>query len=175
MEKGYIQVYTGPGKGKTTAALGQALRAVGHDMEVCIVYFYKMPEKWDYKGFSLLENLGVEIHGFAKKHPDFFESIGGGKARKETLRGLEMIEKIFDEKSFDMIILDEVIIAVRDGYIEEKELLGLLDKKPEETELVLTGRGATESLKQRADLVSDIRETKHHFNKGVERRKGIEY
>lgn len=175
MENGLIQVYTGPGKGKTTAAIGQAIRAIGHGLEVCVIYFYKMPSRWGYEELRVLEDLGVEIHGFAKKHPHFFKEIGKEKMREESLKGLKHVEEIFDEETLDIIILDEIIIGIRDGFLREKELLEVLEKKPEGTELILTGRGASESLIEKADLVSKVENVKHHFDEGVECRPGIEF
>lgn len=174
MKKGLIQIYTGPGKGKTTAAIGQAIRAVGHDMKVGVVYFYKLPSKWGYEELSVLKDLGVEIYGFAKKHPHM-EDVSIEEMREETLKGLKHVEKIFEEKSYDMLVLDEIIIGVRDGFLKEKELLDLLEKKPEGTEIILTGRGATEALIEKADLVSRVEKVKHYFDKGVKSRPGIEF
>ncbi len=175
MDKGLIQVYTGPGKGKTTAAIGQAIRAIGHGMNVEIVYFYKMPSEWGYEELDILEDLNVEIHGFAKKHPHFYENSKAGEMRKKTLEGVKYVKKIFDEKNPDMLILDEILIGIRDGFLNEKELIDLLEKKPEGIELILTGRGATENIIEKADLVSKVKKIKHYSDEGVPSRPGIEF
>lgn len=175
MERGFIQIYTGSGKGKTTAAIGQAIRAVGHDMKVGFIYFYKLPKERGYNELSILEGLGVEIHGFAKKHPQFFKNVGKKEIREKSLKGLKHVEKLFEEKTLDMIILDEIIIGIRDGFLNERELLDLLDKKPKGSELILTGRGATKNIIERADLVSKIEKVKHYFDRGVKPRPGIEF
>lgn len=175
MERGFIQIYTGEGKGKTTAAVGLAVRAIGRDLKVGFIYFHKAPEKWGYGELKILEEIGVKVHGFAEKHPHFFEDAEEEEIREETLRGVEFVEGIFKEKSVDLLILDEIIISVRDDFLKEEELLELLDKKPEEMELVLTGRGASDALIERADLVSRIENVKHYFDEGMEGRPGIEF
>ncbi|MEW6162223.1 MAG: cob(I)yrinic acid a,c-diamide adenosyltransferase [Nitrospirota bacterium] len=173
--KGFIQIYTGNGKGKTTAAVGLAVRARGHDLKVCYVYFHKDPEKWEYGEHRVLEKIGVDIFGFAKKHPHFHKEIDPADIRKECLEGIEFIKKIYQEKKYNILILDEIIISLRDGFLKEEDVLGILDSKPEDLELILTGRGASEKIIEKADLVSEIKKIKHPFDKGVRRRKGIEY
>ena len=175
MRKGLIQVYTGNGKGKTTAALGLALRAVGHNLKVCYIYFHKDPEKWEYGEHDALQKLGVDIFGFAKKHPHFFKKINPNEIRKECIEGLEFIKKIYQEDKYGILILDEIIIALRDGFLKEEEVLETLDSKPAHLELILTGRGATQRMIKKADLVSEIKKVKHPYDIGVRRRKGIEY
>lgn len=173
--KGFIQIYTGDGKGKTTAAVGLAVRARWHDLKVCYVYFHKDPEKWEYGEHRVLEKLGVDVFGFAKKHPYFHKGIDPADIRKECLEGMEFIKRIYQEKKYDILILDEIIISLRDGFLKEEEVLGILDSKPEDLELILTGRGAPEKIIKRADLVSEIKNIKHPFDKGIKGREGIEY
>jgi len=178
MRKGLIQIYTGPGKGKTTAAVGLAVRAIGHDFNVCWIYFHKEPSKWGYNELKVLDKLGVKIFGFAEKHPHFYKDVTSEELREECLKGVAFVENIFKEDKYDLIVLDEIIISVRDGFLKEEELIDLLDKKPEKTELVLTGRGSSDmmdSLIQKADLVSKIESIKHYYDSGVESRAGIEY
>ena len=173
--KGLIQVYTGTGKGKSTAAIGQAVRAAGHGFKVGFISFFKDPEAFGYGEYKSLEKLGVKTFLFAKKHPHFYKELNPDDVRQECLRGLEFIKELFQDPSWDMLVLDEVNIAVRDGFLKEEEVLALLEAKPEKLELVLTGRGATEKITQKADLVSEVREVKHPYAKGVKSRKGIEY
>ncbi|NWF51759.1 MAG: cob(I)yrinic acid a,c-diamide adenosyltransferase [Nitrospirae bacterium] len=173
--KGLIQVYTGDGKGKTTAAIGLIVRAIGHNLKVCYIYFHKDPEKWEYGEHRVLEKLGVDIFGFAKKHPHFYKEIDPVDIRKECLKGIEFIKRIYQEKRYDILILDEINISLRDGFLKEEEVLGILDSRPEDLELILTGRGAPEKIIKRADLVSEIKNIKHPFDKGIKRREGIEY
>ena len=97
--KGLIQVYTGNGKGKTTAAVGLACRAASHGLKVCYIYFHKYPRRWEYGELKLLEKLNVVIYGFAKKHPHFYKNLPVERIRKECLSGIKFIEKIFQEKN----------------------------------------------------------------------------
>lgn len=173
--KGLIQVYTGDGKGKTTASIGLAVRAKGQGLKVCFIYFHKEPRRWRYGEYNILKKLGIDIFGFAKKHPHFYKNIKNEDVRKECLKGLRFIKKIYQEKKYDLLILDEVLISLRDGYIKEEEILEILDSKPENLELVLTGRYITKEIIRKADYVSEIKKIKHPFDKGIEGRKGIEY
>jgi len=173
--KGLIHVYTGKGKGKTTAAIGLACRGRGHGFRVCYICFHKEPKKWGYGEHRILKKLGVGVKGFAKRHPHFFKDISAQEVRKECLKGLEFIKKIFQENKYDILILDEILISLRDGFLKEEEVLDILNSKPKNLELVLTGRGATEKIIGKADLVSEIKKIKHPYDRGIQRRKGIEY
>ena len=173
--KGLIQVYTGDGKGKTTVAVGLACRARGHNLEVCYIYFHKEPDKFGYGELKSLEKLGVEIFGFAKKHPHFYKNLDQNEIRRDCLKGLEFIRKIYKQKKYAILILDEIIISLRDGFLKEDEILALLNSKPENLELILTGRGATEKIIEKADYISEIKKIKHPYDLGIQRRKGIEY
>jgi len=174
-EKGIIQVYTGAGKGKSTAAIGQAARAAGHGLKVSLVSFFKDPEAFGYGEYKSLEKLGIKTFPFAKKHPHFYKELNPDDVCRECSRGLEFIKNLFQDPSWDMLVLDEINIAVRDGFLKEEEVLSLLETKPEKLELVLTGRGATEKIIEKADLVSEVREVKHPYSQGIKSRKGIEY
>jgi cob(I)alamin adenosyltransferase len=145
MEKGLIEVYTGDGKGKTTAVIGLACRATGHNLKVCYIYFHKNPEKWGYGEFKILEKIGVDIFGFAKEHPHF-DKVEKEKLREECLKGIEFIKKIYKEKKYDVIICDEILISLRDGFLNEEEIIKIMEEKPENIELVLTGRYITEKI-----------------------------
>jgi len=174
-QKGLIQVYTGDGKGKTTAAIGQAVRAAGHGFKVGLVSFFKEPEAFGYGEHKSLGKLGIKTFLFAKKHPYFYKGLNPDDVRQECSRGLEFIKELFQDPSWDMLILDEINIAVRDGFLKEEEVLSLLEAKPENLELVLTGRGVTEKIVEKADLVSEVKEVKHPYSHGIESREGVEY
>jgi cob(I)alamin adenosyltransferase len=174
-KKGLIQVYTGPGKGKSTAAIGQAVRAAGHGLKVGLVTFFKDPEAFGYGEYKSLEKLGIKSFLFAKKHPHFYKDLNPDDVCQECSRGLEFIRELFRDPSWDMLVLDEINIAVRDGFLQEEEVLSLLEAKPEKLELVLTGRGITEKIIEKADLVSEVKEVKHPYSQGIESREGIEY
>lgn len=172
---GLIQVYTGNGKGKTTAALGLACRARGHDLKVCYTYFHKQPGNLNYGEFKSLEKLGVNVFGFAKKHPHFHKKVDPAGIRKECLKGIKFIKKVLQKNKYDVLILDEILISLRDGFLKTDEIMPILMEKPANLELVLTGRGAPQKLIKLADLVSRIQKIKHPYDRGVKRREGIEY
>jgi len=170
--KGYIQVYTGNGKGKTTAAFGLALRAVGAGKKVFIAQFVKGKE---YAESEALTNTYPEVivkqYGrgcFIVKQPEE-EDV------KAARRGLLEAERIITEGKYDMIVLDEATIAIYYKLFSTDELINLLKKKKEETEIIITGRYAPRELIDLADLVTEMKEVKHYFEKGVNARKGIEY
>jgi len=174
-KKGLIQVYTGPGKGKTTAAIGQAVRAAGHGFKIGLVSFFKDPEAFGYGENRSLEKLGIKTFLFAKKHPHFYKEVDSDDVCQECSRGLEFIKELYQDSSWDMLVLDEINIAVRDGFLKEEEVLALLETKPEKLELILTGRGVTAKTIEKADLVSEVKEVKHPFSRGITSREGIEY
>ena len=114
----------------------------------------------------LAPNLSTTIQGMTR--------FGLRGPPKKCLKAIESVKKIF-QKNYDMVILDEILIALRDGFLKEEEILQLLEKKPESLEIILTGRGATKKIIERADLVTEMKEIKHPFHRGVKERKGIEY
>jgi cob(I)alamin adenosyltransferase len=173
-KKGLIQVYTGDGKGKTTASIGQAIRAKGHNFKVCFVYFFKNFKDFRYGEIEVLKELGIETVNFIPHHPHFYKHITVERMREDCLKSLESIEEIFN-KGYDLVILDEILIALQDGFLKEKEVLDLLERKPESLELILTGRGATRKIIKKADLVTEMKKIKHPFNQGMKQREGIEY
>jgi len=175
MKRGLVQIYTGAGKGKSTAAIGQAVRAAGHGLKVGLVTFFKDPEAFGYGEYKSLEKLGIKTFLFAKKHPHFYKELNTDDVCQECSRGLEFIKELFRDSSWDMLVLDEINIAVRDGFLQEGEVLSLLETKPEKLELVLTGRGITDKIIEKADLVSEVKEVKHPYRQGIKGRKGVEY
>ena len=168
--KGLVQVYTGDGKGKTTAALGQALRAAGQGMKVIIIQFLKgerggehlFAEK--YGAFEIRQFSQGNI--FAKKDEQL---------REEALAALKFAEETIKGGKYDMVVLDEVFIAHWRGFISPQQILDLIRDKPRHVELVLTGRKAPQEVIKEADLVSEVLMIKHPFNEGVKQRRGIEY
>jgi len=173
--KGLIQVYTGEGKGKTTVAVGLACRARGHNLRVCYICFHKDPEKWEQGEHKTLEKVGVDVFKFAKNHPRFHKGVTDEEVRQGCLEGIEFIQKVYKQNKYDVLILDEINISLKEGFLKEKELLKILDSKPKEVELILTGRGATKAVMEKADLVSEIKKIKHHFDSGMCAKKGVEY
>ena len=165
-----IQVYTGNGKGKTTAALGLAIRAAGSGLQVYIGQFVKGKNYGELKALKKIKNIRVEQFGrgcFLKERPAREDIELAGK-------GFEKIKKIISEGKYNVVILDEINIALKLGLIKLRGLLSLIKKTPKKIELVLTGRYAHPKITEVADLVSEIKEIKHYFQKGVQARKGIE-
>ena len=171
MRRGYVQVYTGQGKGKTTASLGLALRAAGAGLRVLICQFMK---KGEYSELRALRRLGdlvsVRQYGrgrFVGETPDQADIAAAE-------RGLAEACGMIRSGSYDVVILDEVNVAVHCGLVSPEDLLGLIREKPKAVELVLTGRNAHERVMAEADLVTEMREVKHYFRRGVRARRGIE-
>ncbi|MFB0566019.1 MAG: cob(I)yrinic acid a,c-diamide adenosyltransferase [Candidatus Aminicenantaceae bacterium] len=171
--KGYIHIYTGKGKGKTTAALGLALRAAGHGQKIYIGQFLKGQKYGELESVKKLFPL-ITIEQFGRtgfihvtKDPDE-EDI------KRAKRGLKKCLNAMLSNKFRIIILDEINVTVYFNLLSESEVLNFLDQKPEEVELVLTGRYAPASFLKRADLVTEMKEKKHYYHKGVKARIGIE-
>lgn len=173
--KGLIQIYTGDGKGKTTAAVGLAVRTVGHGFKVCYIYFHKDPYKWGYSEHAILKKIGVDVFGFAGKHPFCDKKASFTEIRQGCLRGMDFIKNLYLQNKYKLLILDEINISLRDGFLKMEEVVPLLMEKPEQLEIILTGRGAPFELIELADLVSNIQKIRHPYDKGVKRRKGIEY
>ncbi|MCG8531006.1 MAG: cob(I)yrinic acid a,c-diamide adenosyltransferase [Desulfovibrionales bacterium] len=168
--KGYVQVYTGNGKGKTTASLGLALRAAGAGFNVFIVQFMKQGNYSEIKALSKFDNITVEQYGAGK----FVKGQPSEDEKAAARKGYERLCQLIKENSHDLIIAEESNVAVLCGLISESEQLALIDLKPENMELVFTGRGASEALKDRADLVTEMKEIKHYYQQGVSARVGIE-
>jgi cob(I)alamin adenosyltransferase len=169
MEKGYVQVYTGNGKGKTTAAIGLSTRAVGAGLKVFFIQFLKGQYTSEMKSF---EKLGIEFYQGGK--PEFII----GKPQKEDIEAAERTLELAREKAtsgkYDIVVLDEVNVAIYMGLVKEEDVLELMKTKSPTTELVLTGRYASERIMKNADLVTEMKEIKHYFNAGVKERAGIE-
>jgi len=172
MKKGLIQVYTGDGKGKTTAALGLALRATGHGMKVLMIQFMKArSDVGEVKAAQELPHFTILPMGrgtFVSKDNPHPEDI------RVAREGFLVAQKAIQNKEYDVVILDEINVAVDYGLISFPDLLQLLNSKPEEVEIVLTGRNARPELLERADLVTEMVKRKHYFDQGVPARKGME-
>ena len=170
-KEGYVHIYTGDGKGKTTAAIGLALRAVGAGMKVFIAQFLKGKGSSEFKALS---RLGDSIT---------FAQYGSGCLIKEkpseqdkalARKGIEEARKAMTSGNYDLIILDEAVITNFFNILSVDDLLDLIQQKPEPVELIITGRKADPRLIEAADLVTEMKEIKHYYTKGVAARKGIE-
>lgn len=175
MKQGLIQIYTGDGKGKTTAAAGLALRCRGHNLKVGYVFFFKDPKRFGYAELGLLKKVGVDVFGFSRKHPHFYKSLDPNSVRRECLKGISFVKKAYADEKYDVLILDEILVCLRDGFLKEKEILEIMKLKPRGMELIMTGRGATGRVIKEADLVSIVTKKKHYFDVGVKKRRGIEF
>ncbi len=171
-DKGLVMVYTGDGKGKTTAAVGQALRALGHGFRVYMIHFMKGRDYGEFLASEKLPHLTVDRAGrdtfVNRSNPD---PLDIELAREGFARAVRAVKS----GEYDLVVLDEINVAVDYGLIPEAELFTLLGEKPTGVDLILTGRGASPELIKRADMVSEVLMIKHHYNNGVEGRKGIEY
>jgi len=168
---GLVQIYTGKGKGKTTASLGLAMRAAGHNFKVAIIHFMKI---WDYGEVKSLQKLGIDLFRYGTTElidPNNPSTIDYDEANKALRKAEELLEK----SDYDILILDEINVAIDFKLIPLKKVVDLLNKKPDSLELVLTGRNCPQELIERADLVSCIDEIKHPYKSGLEARKGIEF
>jgi len=173
LETGLIQVYTGNGKGKTSAAFGLALRAVGRGLNVYIIQFIK--GGFDYGELYIVDklpNLTLKAFGrgrFITEKPPKKEDINLAE------EALALAEEVIGNGEYDIVILDEINVALNLRLISLEKILELINNKPEHVELVLTGRYAPPEIIETADLVTEMREVKHPFSKGYQARKGIEY
>lgn len=171
--RGYVQVYTGNGKGKTTAAIGLAVRALGAGMRVYFAQFIKGAR---YSEIEFLEKI-APTYGIVCKQFGlgcFIMREPEEKDRAAARKGIEEIRRAMLSKEYQLIVADEANVAVSIGLLETGDLIGLADDKPDSVELVFTGRGAPDELVERADLVTEMREIKHYYRKGVLARRGIE-
>ena len=169
--KGYVQVYTGDGKGKTTAALGLALRAVGAGLKVYIAQFVKGME---YSELKALKNLSDSIVLRQYGRDCFIRRAPVEEDRRLAREGLKDVWDVMCSGQYNVIILDEANIATHFNLFSVDDLLDLIHGKPEDVELVITGRKADPRVIAEADLVTEMKEIKHYYQKGVKAREGIE-
>lgn len=169
--KGYVQVYTGDGKGKTTAAIGLAVRAVGAGLKVFIGQFVK---GMHYSELNALKRFYPDVVIKQYGRGCFIEKKPVDEDFSAARKGFEELEEIIKSGRFDVVILDEANIAMHFGLIPAADFARLIDQRPEEVELVFTGRRAPREILERADLISEIKEVRHYYQKGVEAREGIE-
>lgn len=169
--KGYVQIYTGDGKGKTTAALGLVVRAVGAGKKVFIGQFLKSGK---YSEMNFLKKFKNQI---TIEHYGLGHFVHGSPTEQDVHAGMEGYKKvtnIIEKGEHDLVILDEGNVAVKYNIFSEKDLLDLIGRKPDHVELIVTGRGATPAIMEKADLVIKMEAVKHYFEKGVKARVGIE-
>lgn len=173
---GLIHIYTGNGKGKTTAACGLGIRAWGNGMRVLMVQFLKGSDTGEIKCFEKLGDNFVFHRG--RKVKGFVWNMTKEQledTRNICLEDLEWVKNAINSSDFDLLIMDEIMASISNGFLRINEVADFLKNKPEKLEVVLTGRNAPKELVELADYVSEINPQKHPFEKGVPARKGIEY
>jgi cob(I)alamin adenosyltransferase len=175
LDRGLVEVYTGNGKGKTSAALGLALRAIGRGFKVCFVCFFKK----NVSGESLAAKDYLQgklvIHQVGRPGFIWVDTKPLPKDYELAKSAFELAKKVIEGEEFDIVVLDEINPAMDLGLINVDEVLKLIREKPSNTELVLTGRSAPKEIIDAADLVTDMVEVKHWYNKGISGRLGIEF
>lgn len=177
-QHGYIQIYTGNGKGKTTASLGLAMRALGRNWKVLLIMFTKGGDNYgeliSFKNLSpeISENLTIEQAGLDRI---IYASNKNKNDENEILRGWEIAKKAIINNEYQLIILDEINIAIDLKIIDVDEVVEVLKNKPRNMEIVLTGRNAHQKVIDVAHLVSKIQPVKHYWNLGISAREGIEF
>ena len=177
-QHGYIQVYTGNGKGKTTASLGLAMRALGRNWKVLIVMFTKGGDDYgELNSFrelspAIADNLKIVQAGLDRV---IYKSNCNEQDIKAIKSGWQLVKDAIKQNEYQLIILDEANIVIDLGILDIEDVITTLKSKPEETEIVLTGRNAHPKVVEMAHLVSEIQPVKHYWDKGISARKGIEY
>jgi len=169
--RGRVQVYTGGGKGKTTAALGQAVRAAGYGLRTYVGQFMKGRHYGELDALRHLPLITVEQYGgpdCVRRQDVSAQDVA--RAKQGLARALEAM----GSGRYDLLVLDEVNVAVWFGLLDVEEVLAFIDRRPEDIELILTGRCAPATVVEKADLVTDMREVKHYYRQGVQARDGIE-
>jgi cob(I)alamin adenosyltransferase len=175
IRRGLIMVNTGPGKGKTTAAMGTALRAVGQGMRVLMLQFLK--GSWHYGELDAVRAFGDKFT--MKQMGRGFVKVGAEKPDPEDVRLVESAwaegEQAIHSGQWDLVILDEINYAISYGMLDAARVVAALEKRPEMVHVILTGRNAHPSIVEMADTVTEMRQVKHAYEKGVEAQRGIEY
>ncbi len=173
-EKGLVLVFTGNGKGKTTAALGMALRAWGHGMKVLILQFIKSQQCGEHVAAEKMQPT-LEIRPLGLGFINFSDPANVARQQRAAQEALEQVTTAMTSGNYQMLILDEILYALHYGLLEVSAVIGLLEQKPEHLHLVLTGRDAPPEIIERADLVTEMREIKHPFKQGIGAQQGIEF
>lgn len=167
-----LQIYTGKGKGKTTAAIGLALRALGAGKKVLFVQFLKAGKSSELKALQKFRNFHTQSFG---RNVLLTRKNVSEKDEKLAVQGLWFAAREMHSGKYDLVVLDEINVAVQFRLLSLEELLELIKRRPKKVELVLTGRYAPKKLLQKADLATEMKEVKHYFRKGQQARKGIEF
>ncbi|SHK34080.1 cob(I)yrinic acid a,c-diamide adenosyltransferase [Desulforamulus aeronauticus] len=173
-EKGLVLVFTGNGKGKTTAALGMALRAWGHGMKVLILQFIKSQQCGEHLAAEKMQPT-LEIRPLGLGFINFNDPADVARQQRAAQEALAQVTTAMTSGDYQVLILDEILYALQYGLLELSSVMDLLERKPEHLHLVLTGRNAPAEVIERADLVTEMREVKHPFKQGISAQQGIEF
>lgn len=176
MRKGHIQIYTGDGKGKTTAALGLGLRAVGRGLKIIMIQFLKNGLSGELESVKNFESK-FQIINFAQTNKFVKDMSFDEKEKLYAVTQLELgrLYQIMDSNVCDILILDEIFAALHVGLINTEQVSEIMKRKPEYMELILTGRKVPPEIAEKADLITEMKSTKHYADNGVKARSGIEY
>ena len=173
MKKGLLIVHTGNGKGKTTAALGLAMRALGHDLKVCIIQFIK--GSWKYGELFSAERFQENLEFYVMGNGFTWKSADLDHDKQIAREAWEFAQKTIASEKYHLVILDELTYLLNYGIINEADLIECVTNKPENLHVVITGRDAPPALVEVADLVTEMREIKHPYKQGINAQKGIEF
>jgi len=172
--KGLVQVFTGSGKGKTTAALGAVIRAAGHGFKICVIFFIKGESSGgEYSTLARLPN--VKVQSFGLRQFIYKNNAVNPEEKAQAQAALAAAREAIVSGGYDLVVLDEINVAVYFQLIEPDEVLQLIKDKPPHVELIMTGRNADSRIIEAADLVTEMVKIKHPFDKGTKARKGIEF
>jgi cob(I)alamin adenosyltransferase len=173
LQQGYVQIYTGNGKGKSTAAIGQAVRAAGFGLKTYIAQFMK---EFPYNELNSLKHLSewITIEQFGADEFVYKNELPGTDELAKAKKGLQAATERMFSGNYDLVILDESIVAIYFKLIRTEDLTEIINKKPANVELILTGRYCPEELIELADIVTEMKEIKHYYQKGIKSRRGIE-
>lgn len=172
LDQGLLQVYTGDGKGKTTAAIGAGIRAIGAGYKVCMIQFMKGRKYHELNTLESLAAFSVEQYGrdeFVDFHHPAPEDI------QLAQQGWMASKQYMKSRQFDVIILDEILTAIYFGLLDEKEIISSIQSRPKSVELILTGRQDSTQMKHQADIVTEMKNVKHCYQKGITNRKGFDW
>jgi cob(I)alamin adenosyltransferase len=174
LERGLFSIFTGPGKGKTSAAVGTAVRAAGHGLKVYMLFFLK-GDAYEHGEFKVLKTLpGVTLKAVGERSWVHQQPVAD-EYRKIARQALAEIKQAMKDGAVDVVVIDEANLAITKGLIDLDDITTLVEHKPDNVELIITGRNAEPALVRMADLVSEILMIKHPFAEGVTARRGIDY
>ncbi len=170
-----IILNTGNGKGKTTSAIGQIIRSLGHGFRVCLIQLFKGESFYGEQ--KILVKLGnLDFFSFAKEHPYCIRSVSLDKVVSQCRFALEKLKDLSNvPEKYDLIVLEEFNVALRDKFIDEDEFIDIIKRLSQKSNVIVTGRGAPQLLIDIADLVTEMKEIKHPYKKGVQAQRGMEY